>query len=146
VTGDSFEQALDERPDDWTLRLVYADWLDDQGEHALARAQRWLAQEHKCPANRSFVTEDGPRCVWFNGEAGRRAEGYEEDGWWYYLGQGEEVREGAPEAMLPEEVFARLRPGETSSDRFLGTPLLWCAYPTRHLAERDLAGALTGSP
>jgi uncharacterized protein (TIGR02996 family) len=141
VTGESFEQALDERPDDWASRLVYADWLDDQGEYALAQAQRWMAGQHKCPEG-SFVTAAGPRFVWFNGEAGRRGEGYEEDGWWYHLEEGEEARQGAPEAALPEEVFARLRPGETSSDRFLGEPMLWCAYPTRRLAERDLALAL----
>ncbi len=44
--GDAFESALDDNPDDWNLRLIYADWLDDRGFQSLARAQRWMA-EHK---------------------------------------------------------------------------------------------------
>ncbi len=44
-----FEAALDAAPDDWTLRLVYADRLDEAGEAALAAAQRWMARNRVTP-------------------------------------------------------------------------------------------------
>jgi uncharacterized protein (TIGR02996 family) len=41
---DAFLQALAENEDDATTRLVYADWLDDQGQHEEADRQRkWPA-------------------------------------------------------------------------------------------------------
>jgi uncharacterized protein (TIGR02996 family) len=41
---DSFLQALAENEDDTMTRLVYADWLDEQGEHEEADRQRnWPA-------------------------------------------------------------------------------------------------------
>ncbi len=44
---DPFIAALDENPEDWNLRLVYADWLDDHGDHQFASAQRWMANHQK---------------------------------------------------------------------------------------------------
>jgi uncharacterized protein (TIGR02996 family) len=48
---DAFLKALAENEDDTTTRLVYADWLDDHGEHEEADRQRkwtpakaWLVQ------------------------------------------------------------------------------------------------------
>ncbi len=41
---DAFLKALDENEDDITTRLVYADWLDEGGEHEEADRQRkWPA-------------------------------------------------------------------------------------------------------
>jgi uncharacterized protein (TIGR02996 family) len=41
---DNFLKALEENEGDINLRLVYADWLDDQGEHEEADRQRkWAA-------------------------------------------------------------------------------------------------------
>jgi uncharacterized protein (TIGR02996 family) len=43
---DAFLKALSENEDDTTTRLVYADWLDDQGEHEEADRQRqWPASK-----------------------------------------------------------------------------------------------------
>jgi uncharacterized protein (TIGR02996 family) len=39
---DHFENALDRDPADAATRLVYADWLDEHDETALARAQRFM--------------------------------------------------------------------------------------------------------
>ena len=40
----AFEKALKKNEDDTTTRLVYADWLDEQGEHEEADRQRkWPA-------------------------------------------------------------------------------------------------------
>jgi uncharacterized protein (TIGR02996 family) len=49
---DAFEAALDADPDDWSLRLVYADWLDENGDADLARCQRWMAANRKRPVCR----------------------------------------------------------------------------------------------
>ena len=32
TTEDDFQNALDAKPDDWQTRLVFADWLDEQGD------------------------------------------------------------------------------------------------------------------
>jgi uncharacterized protein (TIGR02996 family) len=41
---DAFLKALKENEDDISTRLVYSDWLDEQGEHEEADRQRkWLA-------------------------------------------------------------------------------------------------------
>lgn len=41
---DAFLEALTQNEDDAVLRLVYADWLDEQGEHEEAdRQRRWPA-------------------------------------------------------------------------------------------------------
>lgn len=45
----AFEQALDTAPDDWTTRLVYADWLEEHGDNDLASAQRWMAERELAP-------------------------------------------------------------------------------------------------
>jgi uncharacterized protein (TIGR02996 family) len=51
IERDAFLQALAENEDDITTRLVYADWLDERGEHEEADRQRkwpaakeWLVQ------------------------------------------------------------------------------------------------------
>jgi len=46
---DAFERALDRRPNDWATRLVYADWLEENGEPVLAAGQRWQARYKKRP-------------------------------------------------------------------------------------------------
>lgn len=52
VRDAGFERALAERPDDRGLRLVYADWLDDQGQDGYARAHRFLARLGRHPVVR----------------------------------------------------------------------------------------------
>lgn len=47
--GDAFRRALKENEDDTTTRLVYADWLDEQGEHEEADRQR------KWPAAKAWI-------------------------------------------------------------------------------------------
>lgn len=45
-----FESQLSLEPDDWTTRLVYADWLEEHGESILSDGQRWQAANKKYPA------------------------------------------------------------------------------------------------
>lgn len=45
---EQFETRLEKHPDDWDTRLVYADWLDEEGDHVAANGQRWQAHNHKC--------------------------------------------------------------------------------------------------
>jgi uncharacterized protein (TIGR02996 family) len=42
---DDFKDALERAPRDINLRRIYADWLEEQGELAEARAQREIADE-----------------------------------------------------------------------------------------------------
>lgn len=49
-----FIEHLDKYPDDWTTRLVYADWLEDNSDPYFAVAQRWLVVNKRYP-NRSEV-------------------------------------------------------------------------------------------
>lgn len=55
----SFLKAMARQPDDATTRLVYADWLDEQGEHEEADRQRkWPAArewfDRLCQANANY--------------------------------------------------------------------------------------------
>jgi uncharacterized protein (TIGR02996 family) len=47
---------IDERPADGTPRLVYADWLEEQGRADEAFCQRWMVKHGKRPGDRR-----GPR-------------------------------------------------------------------------------------
>jgi len=46
-TKQAFEEAIEEKPDDWVLRLMYADWLDEHGDHDYAYRQRNWEKAHK---------------------------------------------------------------------------------------------------
>lgn len=50
ATAEQFERALDEKPDDWELRLVYADFLDDNDDPAFAACQRWMSGNKAIPS------------------------------------------------------------------------------------------------
>lgn len=60
MTTDSFSAHLDAHPDDWAHRLVYADWLEEQGRDAEAECQRWMVREgvHWCPYRWSWWSEE----------------------------------------------------------------------------------------
>jgi uncharacterized protein (TIGR02996 family) len=47
MTESYFESILDRNPADWDTRLLYADWLEEQGQHVRANGQRWQARERK---------------------------------------------------------------------------------------------------
>jgi uncharacterized protein (TIGR02996 family) len=70
---DAFLQALTENEDDTTTRLVYADWLDERGQHEEADRQR------KWPAAKDWLRE-------FCGEPDDDADGY-------YIGVKKLIRE-----------------------------------------------------
>ena len=45
---DAFETALDANPEDWALRLVYADWLQERDDDRAA-GMRWMGGNEKRP-------------------------------------------------------------------------------------------------
>ena len=57
-TREDFESHLDEHPDDWEFRSVYADWLESQGLEE-CESQRWMV------ANRKHSTIFGRDYFWF---------------------------------------------------------------------------------
>jgi uncharacterized protein (TIGR02996 family) len=44
-----FEKALDENPDDWNMRLMYSDWLQEQGQDDRATFLRLVVRQEKRP-------------------------------------------------------------------------------------------------
>lgn len=46
-----FERKLDNKPDDWDLRLAYAELLESLGHFILAGGQRWQARNQKKPSD-----------------------------------------------------------------------------------------------
>jgi uncharacterized protein (TIGR02996 family) len=92
---DAFLKALAKNEDDTTTRLVYADWLDEQGEHEEADRQRkwpaakeWLVK--LCEANNPSDEQDPDE--WFISyetllELGQEAiERGSRDGYWFSCG------------------------------------------------------------
>jgi uncharacterized protein (TIGR02996 family) len=49
MTEPDWEKLLEEGPEDTTLRLAYADWLEEAGQSAKAEGVRWYVGQKKCP-------------------------------------------------------------------------------------------------
>jgi uncharacterized protein (TIGR02996 family) len=62
-TLDNWWARLVQNATNWDLRLVFADWLADQGLDELEAGQRWQAQHHKAPA---FLMKYQHPWSWFN--------------------------------------------------------------------------------
>jgi uncharacterized protein (TIGR02996 family) len=109
---------IDERPEDGTPRLVYADWLEEQGRADEAFCQRWMVRHGKRPGDRRGRPHIQARYSW---------------GWW---------AEGMPDyppvprhAALPLLVFLALEKARYEvGHRY---------YPGRQEAEAALRKALT---
>ncbi len=120
-----FEKRLSRQPNDWTTRAVYADWLDENGDSQLARAQRWMAAGKHHPKKADFrpaLAREG--IVWT--EMGPVWE------WWSRQGATSVPRDPY---VLPGEVFAELR------GQALYESTCWECL-TRVEAEHQLAMAL----
>jgi uncharacterized protein (TIGR02996 family) len=114
---EDFEAALDLAPDDWALRRVYADWLEEQGDYELAHAQRWMAVNRKHPRQWSDCALDEKPWRWFV---------------WVHIEQYHESRGHAYED-LPRDLARGLTPKH---------PYGHIEYADRRAAEADLARAL----
>lgn len=49
MTEQGFQTHLEQSPDDWEMRLVYADWLEERRESIRANGQRWQVENGKRP-------------------------------------------------------------------------------------------------
>jgi uncharacterized protein (TIGR02996 family) len=58
TTEDDFQAALDENPEDWQTRLVFADWLDERGDERGPGYRALGLQRHRPPRGNGYV--------WFN--------------------------------------------------------------------------------
>lgn len=56
----AFHAALDAAPDDWSTRLIFADFLDEAGRRAEAACQRWMAVNEK----RALFSDD--EALWYD--------------------------------------------------------------------------------
>jgi uncharacterized protein (TIGR02996 family) len=59
TTEDDFQDALDATPEDWQLRMVFADWLEEQGDPR-AVGYRALGALRLCP----YYERKDPLCWW----------------------------------------------------------------------------------
>jgi uncharacterized protein (TIGR02996 family) len=123
-----FLAAIAETPDDPHPRLVFADWLEEQGRPGAAAACRWLAA-----GNRPEFTAGDPLP-------------------WEWYAHDEEVREDwsrrgcDPWGMLPAEPVFVL-PGRPEGCRHgTGPCSRWWEFPTREAAERELLEAWPDTP
>jgi hypothetical protein len=60
---DQFLQDLADKPDDWNLRGVVADWAEDNNRPDLAECLRWMIKHNKRP----YPSSSGG-ATWFNAE------------------------------------------------------------------------------
>jgi uncharacterized protein (TIGR02996 family) len=116
-TERGFQADIDEHPGDATPRLVYADWLEEQGRPDEAFCQRWMAKHGKHPGDRR----------------GPRIQARYSWGWWP---EGMTDYPPSPRhAKLPLQVFLAL----PKASYFAGHRY----YPGRKEAEAALRKALT---
>jgi uncharacterized protein (TIGR02996 family) len=123
----SFERRLGRRPDDWGLRLVYADWLEEEGETALAAAQRYMAEHEAWPRRAGSV------------DPTRRPD-LDAISWDWWCGfVGDSLGTAGNEGILPVELWELLEGYAYASA--LGD-LWYKEYRSRRAAERALGQAL----
>ncbi len=54
---DAFLAAIAASPDDDSPKLIFADWLSDQGDDVTERAVRWCVREGKWPYWSTYIRE-----------------------------------------------------------------------------------------
>ncbi len=91
TTEDDFQNAIDQKLDDWLTRLAFADWLDDQSDPR-ASGYRAIAVQRRCP----FRGTSGGKKAW----------------WWHTQPPGSR---GWDHNDIPADWFALLPLGEVNS-------------------------------
>lgn len=98
MTRDDWEQILDDSPQDWEQRLIYADWLEDYTFPLHSLMQRWLASRCKCPGPACVLEAEWYEASWFDeSQVGKK---------WTFTGYKREMIKH--NWCLPAEVFVRL--------------------------------------
>lgn len=126
TTEDDFQEALDENPEDWQTRLVFADWLQDHNDPR-AEGYRALGELQMYPIR---VYSDVDEWTWF--EPGRytppdRTVDPDElpSAWFAALPDRRMLKSGVP-VSDPDAYFQR-----------------WADFPSRRAAEDAAALAYT---
>lgn len=127
-------EALMLNPEDWTLRLVYADYLEEHGFLVNAKGQRWQAENKKTPfheklGNVNPTTKTRDWWVW--GNAKSHAVGFSDDspgGHW--------IKE-CPLSMIPYHIFKHVQNTLPPVN-----PKCWTYHKIFQEAENSLAKAL----
>jgi uncharacterized protein (TIGR02996 family) len=117
VTEDAFQTALDAEPDNFSMRLVFADWLEEAGDWR-AEGYRWMGELGKFPYDWSKSTV---------------VSGFRTFDWY--------LEDGGATWEVPE--YCRLPAWFRKAFR---TSLDWPDYVTRRLAEEALCRALAKVP
>lgn len=112
TTETAFQAALEEDPTSSATRLVFADWLEEQGDPRAA-GYRWMGNNGKYPKEATSLLFIGESWDWWRESA-------------YAIGP----------SVLPAAVFDKLRGGQTRSASD------YREYPTRRAAEEALCAAL----
>lgn len=89
---DTFLTEIQKKPEDWNIRMVLADWYEDNGRSDLAECLRWVSSHKKRPYHGSSKV-----FTWFN--ADRIQPGL-----------------GDPESDIPEAVYQLLTGGQEIAD------------------------------
>lgn len=130
----AFRKAIDEDPTDWHSRLVYGDWLMEQGRDKEGFAQQWMGRHDHCPCHRLFFKQYDPA----TGENTKQRAIPSTYSWaWYPAGKfrwDSEVQEFHEPSRLPRLAFLAL---------FRSTSYKEHQYhPSREKAEEALVEAL----
>ena len=126
-----WEQKLNDHSENWHLRLQYATYLEEEDRLEECKAQRWMADNMKCP---------GPPCVQeaFAREATWFVEGSKSWGFPYFVS----AKEIDPKWCLSRDVFNELK-NFIINRRDGGFHNRWAkSWNSREEAELALANAL----
>lgn len=128
---DGFICAIKKDPEDWVLRGVYADFLEEQGNYIDANGQRWQIENKK-----------RPRYEVLNGDTSKT---YALDIWWVWGNSEEHNRQGVwfikyQYAMLQIEVYKHMK----STIEEVNPPY-WKYHASMGEAEHALALAIEES-
>ena len=129
---EGLQKALDANPEDQTLRLVLADWYEEQGDLAGAQCMRWLAENGCYPYK--ILWEDGRGSCYYKDQnyGWTRTDNIHRDRKRTAVGMLKYVYN-----HLPPEVYLRLRPNVQRYG-------WWFLAKTRRLAEEAAVEAWRG--
>lgn len=130
MTEQHFQTHLEQSPNDWGARLVYADWLEERGESIRANGQRWQVENGK-HAQLGYVASKPPR----------EAEEAEDEtfNWW----NAPKYRWTPLKWQVSIEIFGFLWDSNKAwTGDFRRQSDSWVGFKTRQTSETALANAL----
>ncbi len=127
-------------PDDWVIRLVLADWYEENGFPDMAAGQRWQAKTKRRPGNRKFRGTDLEKPEIFDPTACSSAPSKP---WCWYPALAEEQKKYPAFVLLPMPLYLAMG-GWQSPNSHLFFKTITLAEAALWMGLRELGAIMRG--